>query len=125
MYENIVALMVIFGIFGGVLLIALILGWSDLDWSVSWLPILLAIIYVGLGFGICLIAKNEVLKREPVISSVITRNGLYEMTDSTLRCRAKATRYTVLKKEKIMDINDTCVHCGNILIQHVDSSCIK
>ncbi len=126
MYEGAVAGMYFFGIYGGVILIALILGWSDTDWSESWLPTLLAIIYVGVGFGVCLNAKNEVLKREPVMSSVITRNGIYEMTDSTLRCkRGKAPRYTVLKNKKIMDKNDTCVHCGNIFIHHVDSSCVK
>lgn len=125
MYAGAIAGMYLFAIYGGALIISIILGWRDANRSEAW-PSLLVVLFLGFGFGYYWYGKNQAQKREPIISKCDYKNGYFEMTDSTLRCeRAKEPRFTVLKSKMTMDKNDTCVYCGKIVKEHVDSSCVK
>ena len=129
MYEGAVAGMYLFGIYGSILLFAIIIGWSDGEWS-DRLGSCVVLAVLIIGFLLCWHAKIEVFKREPVISScfVIYDGGRtkYQMVDSTLRCKTgESPRYTVVKTERRMEPNEQtpCLHCGKTLIHHRDSSC--
>ena len=127
MYAGAIAGMYLFGIYGGILFISYLIGWSDSTWSerISCGIIILAL---GLGFGACLNAKYEALERQPVISSCFMIGGKYLMVDSTLRCKnGEDPRYTVLKAERKIEPNEQtrCENCGQIMIHHYDVSCVK
>ena len=76
MYEGAIAGMILFGIYGGVLLASMILGWRDLkdQWYDTWPLPIITIVFI-LGFGLFWNARNEVLKREPIMSSVTKKMG--------------------------------------------------
>lgn len=127
MYAGAVAGMYLFGIYGGIMLLSIPIGWSDQTWSER----LMCCIITGallLGFGYCWHAKNESLKRYPVISICIPTGDKFEMVDSTLRCKnGLEPRYTVIKEKPIMEPNEQtrCENCGEIMIHHYDVSCVK
>jgi len=127
MYSSAIAGMILFGAFGGPLIIAYILGQSEGSWDerfCTFFPIL----FVGIGFVMCWYAKEEALKREPVISSCVMIGNKYQMVDSTLRCcTGEEPRYTILKTKKEMKPNEQtkCENCGKIMVEHCDESCTK
>lgn len=131
MYEGAIAGLYLFGIYGSILLFAIIIGWSDGEWPER-LGSCVLLAFLIIGFLLCWHAKIEVFKRKPVISSclVIFDEGRtkYQMVDSTLRCKTgEPPRYTVVKTERKMEPNEQtpCLHCGKTLIHHCDSSCRK
>lgn len=127
MYTASICGMILFGIYGGLMLLGLPLGWSDQTWSerLSYCFVTVALLS---GFGYCWYAKNEALNRIPVVSSCTLIGGKYEMIDSTLRCKnGLEPRYTVVKTVPKIDINEQtpCVLCGKIMLFHFDVSSVK
>ena len=127
MIEATLAGMYLFGIYGTVLTLAMLIGWSDSSWKER----------IGSGFVVLILfvffaffwnSKNEMLKRKPVISSCVKVGNRFLLVDSTLRCKSgEEPRYTVMKKERKMSPNEqtTCNHCGKTMIHHCDVSCVK
>lgn len=127
MYGGAIAGLYLIGIYGGLLLVFYILGWSNASWEERF-HTFLVLLFLGFGFGVFWYAKDEALKREPVISSCVMIGNQYQMVDSTLRCETgEEPRYTVLKKKKEMKPNEQtkCINCGQIMVEHCDQSCMK
>lgn len=127
MYVGAVAGIYLFGIYGCVMLLSLIIGWSDSSWSERLYGGVI-VCFLGLGLSLCLNSKNEVLKRQPIISSCASVGDRFMLVDSTLRCKnGEAPRYTVIKKEAKMMPNEQtpCENCGKTMIHHYDISCTK
>lgn len=127
MYEGAIAGTYLFGIYGTVLTLAMLIGWSDSSWKER-----IGFGFVALVFGVFFVifwnSKNEVLKRKPVISSCVKVGNRFMLVDSTLRCKSgEAPRYTVMKRERKMVPNEQtpCKHCGKTMIHHCDVSCVK
>lgn len=127
MYEGAIAGMYLFGIYGGILFFSFLIGWSDSSWSER-LFVGVILFFMGLLFLLCWNSKNEVLKRQPVISSCVSVGNRFEMVDSSLRCKnGEEPRYTVIKSECKIEVNEQtpCIHCGKVMIHHYDVSCTK
>ena len=118
--------MYLFGIYGGILLLSILIGWSDTSWKER-IGGGVVFLFLGVCFAFCWDSKNNVLKRRPVISSCIMVRGGYLMVDSTLCCKNGEDRYTVIKAERKMAANEQtrCEKCGQIMIYHYDASCVK
>lgn len=127
MYTASIAGMILFGVYGGLMLLGLPLGWSDQTWSerLSYCFVTMALLS---GFGYCWYAKNEALNRIPVVSSCTLIGDRYEMVDSTLRCKnGLEPRFTVVKKEPKIEINEQipCKNCRQLMLFHYDVASVK
>lgn len=131
MYNAAIAEMLFFGMWVGLLMLSLITRWSDTGWSDRFGTCVI-LLFVILLFCLSRQTKNEILKRQPVISVCDTiyveGRTSFHMTDSTLRCeRGEEPRFEVIKNEPKMEPNDStaCIHCGKLLIHHYDVSSTK
>lgn len=132
MYEGACAGLFLTGFYGLLALIPLIFGWRELeDWSSRFILSVYSLICI-VGFGHCWNAKNVALERNGVISSCIEiREGIYQITDSTLRCnhyKDYPERYTILKQTRTISVDDQhkCLNCNKIMRNHVDDAkCTK
>lgn len=128
MYLGILFGIVLFGVFFVIMLIALLLGWSDCDKGDGW-PFLVITFLFGLGLWFFWDARAKVLNRAPVVSRCIRlSDGRFELIDSSLLCECGVeSRYTVIKgvPNMVPDERTPCENCGATMIFHCDSSCIK
>lgn len=127
MYTASIAGMILFAIYGGLMLLGLPLGWSDQTWSER-LSYCFVTVVLLLGFGYCWYTKNEALNRNPVISSCILIGDRFEMVDSTLRCKnGLEPRFTLVKMEPKIEINEQipCKNCGLLMLFHYDVASVK
>ncbi len=127
MYEGAIAGMCLSGIYLGLILVSFLVGWSDTSWKER-TGFCVIILFWGIVFASCWNSKNEVLKRQPVISSCVSVGNRFVMVDSTLRCKSgEEPRYTVMKEERKMVPNEQvpCENCGKTMIHHCDVSCVK
>ena len=127
MYSASIAGMILFGVYGGLMLLGLPLGWSEQTWTerLSYCFVTVALLS---GFGYCWYAKNEALNRIPVVSSCTLIGDRYEMIGSTLRCKnGLEPRYIVVKKVPKIDTNEQtpCLLYGKIMLFHFDVSSVK
>ena len=126
--DSCIAGICLFGTFGVIMLACLVFGWKDHTWRERF-AVSLITIFLGLGSGLCWIAKARLLKRVPVISSYVAMDdGCFQICDSTVRCKSGLEpRFTVVKPELKMRPNDQtrCINCGRIFINHLNQSCVK
>lgn len=127
MYTASILGLILFAIYGGLMLLGLPLGWSDQTWSERLSYCFITLVLLS-GFGYCWYTKNEALNRSPVISSCNSIGDRYEMVDSTLRCKnGLESRFTVVKKEPKIEINEQspCKNCGHLMLFHFDIASVK
>ena len=127
MYTDTICGLFFCGFFGILMLIGLLIQWSDSSWSDKFFYSTI-ILFLGISFCWFLGKMNLVLTRKPVISSCVIMRGKYLMVDSTLRCKnGEDPRYTVIKAERNMEPNEQtcCEHCTKIMVEHYDISCNK
>lgn len=129
MYTAAILGMILFGIYGGLMLLGLPFGWSNQTWSER---LSYCFITGGLlvGFGYCCHCKTEALNRRPVISKCVSlgNGNRYELVDSTLRCKnGLEPRFCVVKREPIIEINEQvpCKNCGQLMLFHFDVASVK
>lgn len=125
MYSDAIWELFFCGFFAILMLICLLIQWSDSSWSDKFFYSTI-ILFLGIGFCLSLGKMNRVLTRVPVISSCIPiGDNHYEIVDSTLRCkRGLEPRYKVIKSKCKIESNEQtpCENCGKIMIEHYDIS---